>query len=134
MKLLIISAVVLIGLGGIYLFTSSNNSTDAVMKDTSGLSIQTIKNDMASGGQLIDVRTSEEYASGHIDGATNVSLQDIQSGVLPITSKEKPVYVYCRSGNRSSQAVGVLKAAGFQNVIDLGGMTQVQSLGGVIKS
>jgi rhodanese-related sulfurtransferase len=96
--------------------------------------MQTIKDDISKGGKLIDVRTATEYESGHIDGAVNLSLQDIQAGTLPTAPKDKPVYVYCRSGNRSSQASATLKAAGYQNIIDLGTITHVQSIGGEIKT
>ncbi len=103
MKLLLISVLLVLGLGGILMFTQ-NSSTDTTRNDAPTLSMQTITSDMSGGSQLVDVRTPAEYASGHIDGADNLPLQDIQAGVLPTAAKDQPVYVYCRSGNRSSQA------------------------------
>ncbi len=130
MKFILISVVVILGLGGLLFLVRGNGTQTA----EPSLSIQTIQADVAQGGRLIDVRTSDEYTSGHIDGAVNLSLQDIQAGAVPaFTAKDKPVYVYCRSGNRSSQAAAKLKAVGYRNIIDLGAMTHVQLLGGIIK-
>ncbi len=130
MKLFIIIAFVVLGLGGLFFVTQGKSTAPSAPS----LSMQSIQNDVSSGGQLIDVRTPAEYTSGHIDGALNLSLQDMQAGKIPTASKDKPIYVYCHSGNRSSQATVILKSAGYQNVIDLGAMTHVQSLGGTIKS
>lgn len=70
---------------------------------------------------IIDVRSPEEYALGHLDGA---QLLDLNSGefqaALPHLDPEAEYIVYCRSGNRSSQATSMMVDAGFQNVTDLG--------------
>ena len=136
-RLFIVIAVVLIGFGGLVLVAQSSNSNTNSQNATHSapaLSIQTIKDDIKNGGQLIDVRTAEEYTAGHIDGAINLSLQDIQAGTMPTAAKDKPIYVYCHSGNRAGQAATILKAAGYKNIIDLGAITHVQSLGGIIKT
>lgn len=80
--------------------------------------------------QLLDVRTPAEYAEGHFELATNVDSVDIAAGKIPQLDKSLPTYVYCRSGNRSAEASKNLKAAGFSNVIDLGGLADVQAIGG----
>jgi len=67
---------------------------------------------VAKGGQLVDVRTTKEYSVSHIEKAVNLPLQDIQSRKFPAASKDKPIYLYCRTGNRSSQAIKLLKSAG----------------------
>jgi rhodanese-related sulfurtransferase len=131
MKILIVSGLLLLGLVGVAIFTKDNDST-ATATDTSTINMKTIENDSANGGQLLDVRTTEEFSQGHIKGAVNLSLQDIQTGALPSAQKDRPVYVYCRSGNRSAQAVGILEKAGYQDVTDLGAMTSVQALGGEV--
>ncbi|GAB2775307.1 rhodanese-like domain-containing protein [Salinimicrobium soli] len=72
--------------------------------------------------QLIDVRTPEEYAAGHIEGAHNIDF--LAEGFLKHFEnfdKNKPVYLYCRSGNRSAKASAQLIEAGFKNIIDLKG-------------
>lgn len=127
-KYLIITTLILLGIGGI-IFISQTQSSDS---PTNVISIQTITKDVAKGGQLVDVRTAKEYAVSHIEKAINLPLQDIQSSKFPIVSKDKPIYLYCRTGNRSSQATKLLKSAGFRNIIDLGGMSDVQTLGGIL--
>jgi len=129
MKYIIIAALVVLGFGGLILMSPKSNSSNSAPS----LSIQTVQKDVAAGGQLIDVRTAAEYAAGHIDGAINLPVEAIQAGALPAVAKTKPVYVYCHSGNRAGQATIVLKAAGYQNITDLGAMTHVQSIGGIIK-
>ena len=58
---------------------------------------------------LLDVRTEEEYRETHIDGSTNLPLQKIEMATSIITDKNKPLFVYCRSGVRSAKAVAILK-------------------------
>ncbi|MBX2998077.1 MAG: rhodanese-like domain-containing protein [Caldilineaceae bacterium] len=70
---------------------------------------------------LVDVRTAEEFREGYIPGAINISLQELDQKLKRIP-KDKPVIVYCRSGNRSSFAVNVLTQAGYTEVYDLGGI------------
>ncbi len=129
MKLLIIIAVIILGFGGLILASKTNSPNTAP-----ALSMTTIKNDIVNGGQLIDVRTPEEFTLSHIDGAINLSSVNIQAGDLPSIAKDKPIYLYCHSGNRSGQSTKILEAAGYTHIIDLGAMTHVQSLGGILKS
>jgi phage shock protein E len=70
---------------------------------------------------LVDVRTVEEFKEGHIPGAINISLQELDKKLKRIP-KDKPVIVYCRSGNRSSFAASQLLQAGYTEVYDLGGI------------
>jgi rhodanese-related sulfurtransferase len=81
---------------------------------------------------LLDVRTPEEYNAGHFANATLYPLQTIEAGTLPALTKDSALYVYCRSGNRSAQATTLLKQAGYTNVIDLGGLTDVEQIGGAL--
>ena len=71
---------------------------------------------------LLDVRTKEEYAERHIDGSINLPLQVIESIPSLIDDKYTTLYVYCRSGARSAQAVTILKRLGYSNAIDIGGI------------
>lgn len=57
-------------------------------------------------------------------------LHEIEAGRLPEVSKDTKLYVYCRSGSRSFQAKQLLDDAGFTNVVDLGGLRDVQMMGG----
>ena len=91
-----------------------------------------IQSKIKDGAQLLDVRTAEEFDSGHFAGAINLDVEDIIAGKLPDAAKHTQLYVYCRSGNRSAQAVSLLKQAGFTNITDLGGLADVESIGGTL--
>lgn len=72
--------------------------------------------------QLIDVRTSEEFAEGHIEQAHNIDIKDSNfKEKLDRFDKSKPVFVYCLSGGRSAKAAASLKELGFEEVYDLKG-------------
>ncbi|MFN3980858.1 MAG: rhodanese-like domain-containing protein [Caldilinea sp.] len=70
---------------------------------------------------LLDVRTPQEFASGHIPGAINISIDEL-TGRLSEVPQDKPVVLYCRSGNRSNQAAQILDRAGYTQIYDLGGI------------
>jgi phage shock protein E len=72
---------------------------------------------------IIDVRTSKEFQSGHLEQSINIEWQDILS-ISSNTEKSKKIYLYCRSGNRSQKATEILSQAGFINVENLGSITQ----------
>jgi rhodanese-related sulfurtransferase len=70
--------------------------------------------------QLIDVRTPEEYASGHLAGSRLIPLSELSDRALEI-DKKIPVIFYCRSGNRSGQALELIANQGFLNPKHLSG-------------
>lgn len=79
----------------------------------------------AEEGQVIDVRTPEEFNAGHIKNAVNINIHDenFESRIESL-DKSKAVYVYCKSGGRSADATDVFKEKGFKNIIELdGGIT-----------
>lgn len=66
---------------------------------------------------ILDVRTTEEFNQGHIEGAQQISVDDLKDRVQELEDyKDKSVLVYCRSGNRSSKAVNILLDNGFSNI------------------
>jgi rhodanese-related sulfurtransferase len=76
--------------------------------------------------QLLDVRTPEEYAEGHLKNAQNLNFhnENFKSQIAQL-NKKKPIYLYCRSGGRSGKTATMLKEMGFTQVYDLqGGITQ----------
>lgn len=74
------------------------------------------------GVQLIDVRTPQEYSNGKIGNAKNVDFYGSSfKAELNKLDKTKPVLIYCHSGNRSGQAVSIMKSMGFKEVYDLKG-------------
>lgn len=73
---------------------------------------------------LLDVRTEEEYAGGHIPKSINIPLDDISVVAQMISNRDLSLFVYCFSGARSSQAVAVLKKMGYTNAKNIGGINQ----------
>ena len=69
---------------------------------------------------LVDVRTPEEYAEGHIEGAVNINFydEDFESQIGAL-NKDVPVFVYCQAGSRSRKACAKFEALGFKEVYDL---------------
>ena len=82
--------------------------------------VQEYKN--AAGAVLLDVRTPQEYREGHIPGSQNVPLQQLDRVEEVTENKDTVLYVYCRSGARSRQAVSLLKHMGYTNVHNIGGI------------
>ena len=82
-------------------------------------------------GIIIDVRTSQEFNSGHIIDATNIDFYSEDfSDKLQIVRKDVPIYVYCRSGGRSSSAANKMEKLGFTKVYNMiGGIGSWQSEG-----
>ncbi len=72
---------------------------------------------------VLDVRTDQEYASGHIPGAVNIPNETIASeAIQQLPDKEQLILVYCRSGNRSKQASEKLVNLGYTNIVEFGGI------------
>ena len=77
-----------------------------------------------SGYIILDVRTPEEFASGHIPGAINVPNETIGSAQIPeLPDKNQLILIYCRSGNRSKQASEKLVLQGYTNIVEFGGIS-----------
>ena len=73
---------------------------------------------------ILDVRTAEEYRSGHIPDAVNIPNETIGSSAIPnLPNKDQRIFVYCRSGNRSKQAAGKRAKLGYTNVFEIGGIS-----------
>ena len=67
---------------------------------------------------LLDVRTPEEYAEGHIEGAQNIDVLNdtFEEKACAVLPKDKTIALYCRSGKRSKKAAGILSAKGYKIV------------------
>lgn len=76
---------------------------------------------VAAGALLLDVRTTGEFASGHVDGARNIPVQDLAQRMTELGAPRQ-VVVYCRSGGRSATAAQLLRQAG-HDVLDVGPMS-----------
>lgn len=114
MRLLTLTATALLSFGSL-----SYATAPAV---ASPVKIEQAEKQLASGAQLLDVRTQAEWDEGHLKGATLITVTE--DGFLDKAKSQldpkKPVLVYCRSGKRSATAAKQLRAAGF-TVYDLDG-------------
>lgn len=79
------------------------------------------------GAFLVDVRTPAEFAEGSVNGAVNIPLGTVEEELTQFKDKEK-IVVFCKSGNRSSQAKAILEQNGFQNVINGGTWQDVKAI------
>ncbi len=78
---------------------------------------------VAEGAKLVDVRSPGEFASGHIQGAVNIPVQELALRMSELEPKSQTIVLYCASGMRSARAASVLKNAGFAQVHNLGAMS-----------
>ena len=98
--------------------SQQKDDTDVIVKQVSAQEFKDIIED--GEGQLIDIRTPGEYHMGHIQGATMIDFYDPSfSSELDRLDKSRPIYIYCRSGNRTSQSVALLKSLGFKEIVNL---------------
>ncbi|MFL5841927.1 MAG: rhodanese-like domain-containing protein [Thermoleophilaceae bacterium] len=74
-----------------------------------------------SGAQLVDVRADEEFTAGHIPGARHVPLAEIDSEAAQL-ERDRPLVVYCRSGERSGMAADAFAASGWEAQSVAGGL------------
>jgi len=80
--------------------------------------------DSEKGIILLDVRTKEEYETGHIKDSKLMPVDTLkEESVKSLLDKDATIYVYCRSGNRSVTAANILVEQGYKNVYNLGGIS-----------
>lgn len=82
-----------------------------------------VKEVVAAGATVIDVRTDDEFNGGHVPGAKNIPVHTLPLRLNEVGPKDRPVVLYCRSGARSAQAAQILRRAGWTDVIDVGPMS-----------
>ncbi|MCE6992779.1 rhodanese-like domain-containing protein [Dyadobacter sp. CY323] len=91
---------------------------------------QALERVKAGKAYLVDVRTPEEFSAGHLQHATNIDYNaPAFSTKLAKLDKTKPVYLYCRSGNRSGKSTDALKTLGFQEYYNIGGFEKLKEQG-----
>jgi phage shock protein E len=86
---------------------------------------------IANGAVVLDVRTPEEFAGGHVPNAENIPVEELEAHLKGIEKlvggdKTKPIVVYCHSGNRSKKAAVKLVEAGYTAVVNGGGLDDLQ--------
>lgn len=130
-KALIIIGVIIIAAVGFFVMSPNSDSSENTTE--SKQTFASITADVKNGAKLIDVRTPEEYAAGHFAGATNFDSVKVEAGQYPEVAKNAKVYLYCRSGHRAGIVLAAMKKVGFTDVTSLGGLTDVQALGGKLE-
>jgi phage shock protein E len=134
-KTLIVAVIIVAGIAAFILMSPKSDSA----QQSNGQNTQQsnkfadIQKEVSAGAQLIDVRTADEFNQSHFASATNFTLQDMVAGKLPSVAKDTKIYLYCQSGNRAGQAYMILKSAGFTNIEKLGGLSDVEALGGKLQ-
>ena len=108
--LLLVSAVAMPVMGGSAVTNVSVGKAQTLLKERAG------KADFV----IVDVRTPEEFAEGHIDGAVNLDVQarDFEKK-LRVLDRKKSYLVYCRTGNRSRKATVAMEALGFRSIFHM---------------
>ena len=74
--------------------------------------------------RLIDVRTPQEYQSGHIPGSISLPLDHAQAIMQLVPDKKTKIFVYCQSGARSAKAADSFQHLGYEDVVNIGGITR----------
>lgn len=87
---------------------------------------------LAEGTIIIDVRTPAEFATGHLEGALNIDVQgsDFASQVSQLDPTQS-YFIYCRSGNRSGQAISQMSNMGFSTMTNGGSVQQATDYSGI---
>jgi phage shock protein E len=83
---------------------------------------------LKAGALVLDVRTEQEFATGHYPGAVNIPLEQLSFRMGEIEVGERSILVYCLSGVRSLYAARMLFAAGFTDVLNVGGLKEMFAL------
>lgn len=86
-----------------------------------------MKNLIESGAYLVDVRTPEEFAAGHVNASVNIPLDQIVDHIDELKSKSH-VIVFCKSGMRSGMAKSILNQAGYDHVTNGGTWGDIKAL------
>lgn len=108
-------------------YTQKNSPKLSVNTNVSKSIIKEIKSGKA---YLIDVRTPEEYATKHLKYSKNINIRSEKfAESIKTLAKDKKIYLYCRSGNRSGKAADTLQSFGYKYGINIGGLDSLVANG-----
>ena len=107
--------------------TKTNHKMFENIKNILGIKTIEFAQLVQDGALILDVRTAAEFGGGHIKGSINVPLNKLPQYLPKLKDKTKPIITCCASGNRSAQALGVLKYNGFTNIYDGGSWLRLNS-------
>jgi len=82
----------------------------------------TVKDKIAAGARVVDVRTPAEFKDGSYPGAINIPVSVLPVRMNELELRDKPIVLFCASGARSGQGARLLKQAGFTDVTNAGGL------------
>jgi phage shock protein E len=100
----------------------------ALLKKIFGLGPTVNFADLVKNGAIIlDVRSKNEFSSGHIKGATNIPVDVLKNNLIQLKDKNKTIITCCASGMRSASARNILKTNGFTNVYNGGGWNNLKN-------
>ncbi len=111
-------------ISGALLSCNASDSTQNATSETEQV------NTTAENAVFVDVRTPEEFSSGHVDGATNIPVDEIERITEEIPDKDTPIVLYCRSGGRAGRALKALTTLGYTDVVNAGGVNDAKKLKG----
>jgi rhodanese-related sulfurtransferase len=116
-----------ITLGAIFASCSTANGKSEVTSGSQTATANVAPEDTTKAKNIffVDVRTPGEFAQGSVTGAVNIPLDQVQNRIGEFKGKEE-IVVFCRSGNRSSQAKAILEQNGITNVINGGSWEDVK--------
>lgn len=128
---LITRVMAVVAVLGVLLITGCSSGSSAVSTVDAQSFLSTASQ---TGVTIIDVRTPEEFAAGHLDGAVNMNVEGPDfSAQIATLDTSGTVAVYCRSGRRSVVAADQMAGAGFTSIVNLdGGLDDLQAVGGSI--
>jgi rhodanese-related sulfurtransferase len=119
----------LLKIGFLFLFIVSSSSTISAQNTKATIkkpTTQKVKPIAKKETFYVDVRTPAEFAQGSVKGAVNIPLDQIEKQLVKFKGK-KNIVVFCRSGNRSSQAKAILEQYGITNVSNGGSWEDVNA-------
>jgi len=96
--------------------------------EAAAISVATLEARLAQAGKdftLLDVRTAEEFAAGHVPGARNIPVAELEARIAELAAaRDRDLVVYCRTGRRAALALQILAANGFRRLLHLEGDMQ----------
>ena len=110
-----------IGMDNIYGYITNPSEQNLALQNVKTIDIDTFKSYLGNKNvQKIDVRTENEYKSGHISGVENIALNTLEKNLDKI-NKNEPVVIHCQSGARAAIAYSILVKNGFENILNYSG-------------
>jgi phage shock protein E len=84
-----------------------------------------LENKIKAGALVFDVRTTDEFEEEHFPNALNIPVGQIQQRIAEFGEKNSPIVLYCASGARSAYAAKLLRSAGYTDVTNAGGLSDM---------